>query len=446
MKTQTNQQPDQRDGIPETISDDPNPGAMTSDLGESTAAAENEQADEPAAPKPFEDPRVAIARRQAERRAAETKDFEGLEIFPPFMMAAAQGQGDDEDDGGGGGAGSTASQQNDDQQGAAQKAAPSDSQGQTKHLALKINGVDMTVSREDALRYAEIEPSEADLFTDVQVVRLAQKHIAASQLLEEAKHHRNSAHAASVVARAGSPSPGQNSADGPSPGQGETDNEQENANNGGRSGQNQPLTRETVVEALQFEDPEVAGERLDQYVDQRISSIINGQQQIGRLESARDDVQTTLASIEQQHADIAQDNSARQFAVQAMLEEVAADMRRIPGVSEEVVTHLMRTGNLQEAYVRARSDGYNVRAPADIAQAALTRTRQVYRMPPPAPAAGGQQQQQQNGVASRMDAKRGLITQPHGSGAGNSNQRPTNVSVEDHRKKAIQQRRAQARW
>lgn len=409
------------DGVPEVVNDGADGFDNQSLHSNQPAPAANSPEREAASDMPakFVDPRLSLAKRQQERRLAESSEWDGLEIRPPELVGG----------------------ETDEDQGAVQRAAPSDSspsqpkqatqqaqqQGGRSTLALKVNGLDMEVSREDALRYADIDPADAEFFTDAQIIKIAQKNYAAESFLQEAKAARNSARAAS----AGSPTPGQQQAD-----------QQQD----GQSGQEQhQLTREKVVEALQFESPEVGAEMLDEYLDQRIAERLSGREQVSSINSIRDQVRGTIAQLETDHADIAADPDARAFAQQALLDEVARDLRGLnhPGLNEQTILALIATGNLQEAYIRARNDGLKLRAPEEIATAAIGRTRQLYRMP--APQQEQKQKQQQNGIGQRLDAKRGLIQQPNASSASNSFVRPGSVNVEQHRKNAIDARRAHAR-
>jgi hypothetical protein len=401
------------DVIPRGVSDDPNPGAIQPtplpDL-----LLQNAGDDLPDMPKQYEDPRLAMAKSQDARRLAEASEWEGAEGIPETLTRA----GDDDPSGG--------EQQKEIPQGAAQKAVPSDSgQGRNNTLALKVNGLPMEVTRETALQHAEIDPADADLFTDLQIIKIAQTKLAAESFLQEAKAARNSARAASAA--------------GSTPEHQQADQQQDGTQN--QPAQHQRPTREQVIETLQFESPEVAGEVLDSYIRDSIQQTLTESRQVSAIDEVRGSVLGTLQRIETEHADIAAHEHARGYAAQALIDETAADLRRIPGMQEGVIQRLIASGNLTEAYVRARHDGYNVRPPEDIATAAITRTRDLYRMPAPqreqAP-----QQQQQNGIAQRLDAKRNLINQPQGSSGSTGNVRPTATDIDSHRKAAIDNRRA----
>ena len=405
----------------ETTNFDP-PPVTVNDGGEPTQIVEQQQQpaqqqQNDAAPEVklthYEDPRDRIAAAQRAKREAESEPFINQQGLPVFD--------DPPDDG--------AQNEQNTQQGAAQKAAPSDS-GTGQMLNLTVNRNNFSVSREDAMRYADIDASEADLYTDIQIVRLAQKHLAAQQLLDEAKATRNSARAAR--------------ADGSQPG------DDDNAANQEQQSQ-QPVQvdhhskRAEVIEALQFEDPATAGEKLDAYISDLVDNKIVGRTKAATYKTVQQDIMTIAAEIEAEHPDITQDRYASVVAKELLLDEAADELVRNAGLSKQQVDWLRDNNKLVEAYAAAQVDGIKVRPPREVFESAVTKTRAELGRPAPRQVEQQQpQQQQQPGTHDRFAAKRGLIQQP----TRNVTQQQNNASqpvltVEQSRKAAIMQRRAE---
>lgn len=370
----------------------------------------------------FEDPRKRIAAQQRAKRDAKASDMPFDDrMTPPFVNQQADDDDDDPDD----------SRQNNanTQQGAVQRAAPSDS-GAGQKFNLTVNRNNFEVSRADALRYAEIEPSEADLYTDVQIVRLAQKHLAANQFLEESKTARNSARAAR--------------ADGSQPG--DDDDAAFEPQTRQAQPQNNPSRGEEVIEALQFEDPTTAREKLDAYLTDFVDTRLAGRTKAQKYEVAQTDILNATAEIEAAHADIMQDEYAAEIASRKVLDEAGEELMRGAGVSKQQVDWLRSQGKLVQAYAAAQADGFQVRSPREVLEAAAQKTRAIVSGSRFAPPLQQQQQPQNPRTHDRFQAKRGLIQQP----TRNASQQPTtrsqpNVSVEDSRKAALLKRRADQR-
>lgn len=384
-----------------------NPGVGQVDLN-----AEHEGGGEPEL-QPFEDPRARIAQKQRERREQQEREHLYDERDIPLEVQAQLPP----DEGGGG------RKQNDGiSQGAAQKAAPSDS---GVGLTLKVNGNEFTVSREDALRHAGIEPDEAGLFTDVQITRLAQKHIAANQFLEEAKAARNSARAASV-------------ADGSQPGD---DND---ANNGAHEDPEEAhqSRRLKVIESIQLDAPEDAAKNLDEYIRDTVQSTLHGRTKAERAQTLRAEIGESIASVEAAYPEIAGNRYASVAAIEEMYDIVGDELVNTGHVTPQQVAALRKNNLLADAFVAASTDGLISRKPADIINAAVERVRNDMGIQTrqPQPARG---QQQQPGSHDRIEAKRGLIQQPQrGSAVIPQSEQRANLSPEDSRKAAILKRKA----
>ena len=352
---------------------------------------------EPAAPEPEMprlrvDPRDAIAARSRAARAARNPD--GM-TAPADRFNIPQGipvEGDDDD-------AARAAEE------AESSRAPVEPQAERPRApvpaapsadgkySLRVNNNTFSVSREELLRYAEVEPGEAGEFSDVSLVKLAQKHIAASSQLESAKAEAKS------IRQAQRMQPGH------TPGQDEpeADTTTQPAAEGLHS-----LADKALMEKVQFGDADEALEAnriLNQRQFERMS--------LGnRLSQINGEIGATIESFAQQNADIASDEFLqdvhRTALVSLVVDEIAANA---PGMTPNQVAQLKANPNLaMDAYKAARLDGLNVRKPTELFDAAANtvRTRFGGRPTP-------QREDQRDNpppAQPRVEAKRGLLAQP----------------------------------
>ncbi len=273
------------------------------------------------------------------------------------------------------------------------------------NYTLRVNNQNFTVSRDELLRYAEVEPSEAEGFSDLSLVRLAQKHIYASSEVERAKVEAKS------IRQAQRMQPGH------MPGE---DEPQE-----GQSSQQQPqglhsLSDKQLMEKVQFGEPEDALEA-QQVLTARQFQRMSASDREARIDA---EINSAINDFGASNADISQDEflqGVHQTALTSLaVEEIAA---KAPGITSSMVTQLKANPNLAlRAYKAAMLDGLQVRPPAELFEAAAntvrtrfggaTPQREVQRdNPPPAP-------------TDRTVAKRGLIAQPRPESTSISGQQP----------------------
>lgn len=259
-------------------------------------------------------------------------------------------------------------------------------------FTLRVDGNDFSVSREELLRYAEVEPDEAPDYSEISLVKLAQKHLAASSRLEAAKAEAKAARATTPrTPQATIPGQDESTADA-------TDQPGE---------QLHQLSDKQLIEKVQFGDADealAATQLLNQRQFERMS--------LGeRLKEINGEIGTTINSFGEKNADIASDgflqSAHRATLVDMVVDEIAANA---PGMTPNQVAQLKANPNLaMDAYKAARLDGLNVRKPAELFDAAANTVRTRFGRPTP------QREEQRDNpppAQSRTEAKRGLLAQP----------------------------------
>lgn len=376
-----------------------------------------EPAPEPEMPKLRVDPRDAIAARSRAARAARNPDGFTAPADRFNIPAGIPVEGDADDE--------TARRLEEEEaahraetsgQGGQQQRQPAPRQEERRtpptvrtpdgNYTLRVNNQNFTVSRDELLRYAEVEPSEAEGFSDLSLVRLAQKHIYASSEVERAKVEAKSIRQA------------QRTQPGHMPGEDEPSAEDQ-------SNQLQPhglhsLSDKALMEKVQFGDSDEALEA-QQILTTRQFQRMSASDREARIDA---EINSVINDFALNSADISQDDflqGVHQTALTSLaVEEIAA---KAPGITSSMVTQLKANPNLAlRAYKAAMLDGLQVRPPAELFEAAAntvrtrfggtTPQREVPRdNPPPAP-------------TDRTVAKRGLIAQPRPESTSISGQQP----------------------
>lgn len=278
---------------------------------------------------------------------------------------------------------------------AARQPAPRDpAPAQDGRFTLKVFKNEFAVSREELLRYADVSAEEAADFDDARLVKLAQKNLAADQLLEEAKQART---ASRPAARDDALDQGRD--------QQRTDAEPRSDQAGGL---NQKTDRE-LMELAQLGDTD---EALDasRLLTQRTMARASAEQQMASLDRLVDQAIEGFAA-DPKNADIVGDEVAS-GAHRAMLQaEIANELR--PLLTDDQFRRIATDPDLaRKAYKAAYVDGHKVRSPDQMFAAAAAKVRTSFgrrsttdtdprRQPPAADAA-----------SERDAAKRGLVRQP----------------------------------
>jgi len=348
-------------------------------------AAPTEEAPEP---KPFQD----SARRAIFARARQARDAGGLSIEAIAQTLIGRGIENDDDPHALDDAGSDPAPRQ--QQQPAPQPAPRQTDGD-RHYTLKVLKNEFGVTREELLRYADVDEATAASMPDIALVQLAQKQIAATAILDEAKALRTESR---TVARGQAPDP-------------DRQQQQTSADPGSTTDQTGLHTKSDrdLMEIFQLGDPEealAAKEILDARATHRRNAT-NALETVGR------DVSTAIEDFakDEANADIVAD-PVRAGAHRAQLTlEVANDLKSL--VTPEQFNRIATDPRLaMEAYKAARADGATVRDPARIFNDAAAAVRQAFG----AKDTGGHDTRVQpaaTSAASERDAmKRGLIRQP----------------------------------
>jgi hypothetical protein len=355
------------------------------------------------------DPRAEIAQRARERRDAEAK--ETVETFGDLNAPPV-------------GVGEEGQQQPveavNDNQGNDNLAIGNDNREpapEPKTYTLKVNRQEYPVSRDDLIRYAGLSPEEAVGIPDLSLVRAAQMNIAAEQRLAEAKQ-ANAYRPAAPDAL---------------PHQGE-----DQRHVAPQAEQRQPaLDIKSAVQKIQLGDEEEAAQALLETVSALTSEQLAQQRAADRMSQVQSQIESDLNSFARENPDILNDDVMQAAHRNLIVQEALTDLARIPGVTREHVMQAMNNpAHAMQLYQAAVADGYAIRPPAEIFNAAAGKLRA--RFAPPAPSHADPQQPD-----PRTVAKRGLIQQPAHNDNGNQNPAPQQQNARRSYSDTIQQMR---RW
>lgn len=414
----TNSNRPMSDGIPQTVNDGGD------DLGSVREVRSNQMQDfedvqEAPEVEYFEDPRKAIAERQRQRRAGINPDeaAEGDDHIDEKPIAAAPAKPAGQQ------------QQAPQQTQGAPQGTPSDL---NKRFKLKVDRNEFEVSMSDALRYARIDPDEAQYFSEPQIVAIAQKQLAADMRFEEAKTAARSARPAP-----GSPPAPQDDAD-------ELDDVHQHVQ------PSNPRAKDIeVAESLQFEDAETAAQKLRNFIGEIVGETVTNREGAMKFQGSRQDILSVAAEFEQVNPDIVSNAAALTYSKTLIADLAEQELMTHAGVTREQAQWLRSQGRILDAYAAAQIDGHRLRPPREVFEEAVTRTRTDF-----APVLGQQQPQQQYQervpqiapqprLHDRRNAKSGLITQPTvGANTQPQVRQTAPQSVEFSRKQALLARKA----
>lgn len=168
------------DDLPTDVADNPSPSSPGASGAPAASAGAPGQDEDPDRVLTAAEKRQAVVDHvKAQRRAADGEPTSVVvttqmgEFIPPFIVKAQAAQ-------------QTAADAAAEEEAA--RAAAAEPSEPAKSYTLKVRGNDVPVaSRDELLQLAEVEPDEADLYTDAALIRLAQKQMASSAILEDAK-------------------------------------------------------------------------------------------------------------------------------------------------------------------------------------------------------------------------------------------------------------------
>jgi hypothetical protein len=211
----------------------------------------------------------------------------------------------------------------------------------------------------------EVELDESD------VIANAQKALASENILDEAKSKSREldtilADARNRVARVDPPNTNQvRQPNTQTTEQAETGNE-DPANQGN-------LT--SLIEAIQFGDPGEAQQRLDKTIESKAEEIVSKTLQKQRFKDEGARTAKVLKDFEDQHAEIAQDPMARAAIEAEVLNQQTEDIRAL-GIDPATLRNDGQPptpGDIAQAHRWYRTEGFKVRAPAELLEASTSK-------------------------------------------------------------------------
>ena len=395
--------------------DNPNPDLGRPDtVTPPPAETENEPAERTLSPREQIAERAKAARRAAEAGTEDMTTNESGEYVPPFMKRQQDAAAD-------------ADAQARAEEEAARKAAEA-----PKTYTLKVRGNDVPVaSRDELVKLAEVDADESGDFTDAQLIKLAQKQMAANAILDEAKAAKKSARV-SERADEGNTSPDPSD---------ETDPEEDEP----REPQHQRNRHREVIEKIQFGDPDEAAEVLAGYLRDSVKGAISEMEVGHRVSQVEAMIERATIEFEAANADIVQDED---FADALYNKHLVAEFKKdlinggIPAERVEATlgNHISKA---MQAYIAVASDGrVKLRTPAEMLSAAEQSWRTKYGRPSQnrEPA---RTSVPQVANSDRLDRKRTLASQPNRASVPASTAAPKNGQTPEARASVVQKMRAQ---
>ena len=266
-----------------------------------------------------------------------------------------------------------------------------------KSYNLRVNRNDISVTRDELLRYAEVDADEAKGMPEAALISLAQKQLAAKQRLEDARSASQSARTAGAEPAYPSdqlqPDAERNPPDAPTGLSARSDAE--------------------LMEIIQFGSPEEASEAHN-IKTARTWSMLNAEQRAGAFDR---EVRSAITDFAEKHPDIAKDadlaDMHRGVLLREMSREITSKLPKLPGhIAARVATDQEFA---TKVYRAAIGDGHALRLPAqlfeDAARVVTSRFGKQDPAPEPSPS-GGDLRPEPSARESRMDLKRGLFRQP----------------------------------
>ena len=316
------------------------------------------------------DPRLDIARRNDQRRAEIEMDTERLPIESASIPDGVRFEGQDEDE-------PVVERQPERRpQEEAPKAA----------YHLRVNHNDFTVSRDELLRYAQLEPGEDEGISDVTLVRIAQKNLAADLRLDEVKQAEQRLRAA------------RNS----SSHQDDLDTLQPVRQSHQAQPTGTPAEDEAdLIDKIQLGDK---GEALDS-LRKVISSVVDGRTKQNAIHTGDRQFAEAVEQFAPKAKEIFEDAVLTDLYASTTKREMLDELASI-GVSDaELAMVRNNEALLQKAYAGAVGQGFKVRTPAKLLDDALAKVQQKIGRQQPSEA-------EPPAAQSRIEAKRGLVQQP----------------------------------
>ena len=293
------------------------------------------------------------------------------------------------------------------------KIAAANKPAEPKTYTLKVRGNDIPVaSRDELAKLAEVEDGEASDYTEAQLIKLAQKQIAANQILDEAK-------AAKKTARTSTREDEGNTQPQPE----DDDDDQDQTADAGTPPQHQSKRDryKALVEKVQFGDAEEAAEAFATAVQEGVKETVREQQLERRVSNVQNIIKKASHEFEAANADLIQDPDFSDIVYnKGFVQELKKDLARqgfAPENIERAVGNDLRSA--MDAYVTIATDGrVKVRPPHQMFAAAAQTVRQKFGRPSPNPTTTNTPARPATPAShDRLQAKRGLTPQPNRASA-----------------------------
>lgn len=288
-----------------------------------------------------------------------------------------------------------------------------------RRFTLKVDGNTFDVSREEAFRYAGLDPDADAGLPEPSVVRAAQINLAAQARLDEAKRERDTQRTRKTATESGIPAD-----------EASTPPDETQTRRSAKPGS------ETVdmVRDIQYGDPEEAAAKIEQYLENRLTQ----RETTRTAQSFVEEVQSHIADFGRENGDLASDDVAAETVKSLMVRGIVQDLKA-HGITDAEATQLLNNPELaSKAYIGARASGYAVRPMKTILDEAGSTVRSKFRMdraapadPTPTPRAS---------TPSRRDEKRTLVSQPAPSGMPPERRQPGPSTLD---RQAVASRRIQ---
>lgn len=284
----------------------------------------------------------------------------------------------------------------------ARKSTEEEEERKNRSYTLKVRGNDIPVaSRAELLKLAEVEADEADDYSDAQLIKFAQKQVAASQLLEEAKLQNKSAR---MSARADD----QHTTDDPAD---ETDpNEGQQPDPAEHQGKKADWQRE-AIEKIQFGDPEEAAEAFAKALERGVNEVFTKREITGRVQTVESMIERATYDFEDANKDLIEDPDLADLVYnRALVAEFKKDLVA-GGVAPERADAVLGNNVAQamQAYIAVAADGrVKIRQPHLMLQSAADAVRTKINRPAP----NRERETPTPPAHDRLAAKRNLAPQP----------------------------------
>jgi hypothetical protein len=297
-------------------------------------------------------------------------------------------------------------------EGPAERTGPSDSEGR---IPLKVRGQTFEVTRDELVRYAELDPDEdTTQFSDAQLVRLAQKHIAANQSLEQAKELRRKTQEWSNNVSAGPPTQGQQDHDQGQPRPADPDSQPQETDDE----RIRRLHKEYVEEVRYGESEEEALAKHDAWQD----AVRQKEQRTLQEQQAQQQAQQQLASTFEQiaaaNADLFADDIASDVFQTVALRTAVEEIQKVLPVEQRQV-FADRIYSAPDPAAAAgfvannlRSMGYQLPGADQVMTRAVQAVRSRLNMPASAQPTSPSPQQQPQVPSDRFARKQALAPSP----------------------------------